>query len=176
MKKDSFFWGKVIKTHGLKGEISIRIEADNPQDYASLSMLFIERQKKLIPYFIQKMRLQGDKAHIKLQDIETVEEAAPLCGKNIFLPIELLPKLKGTKFYYHEITDFKVIDQTFGLVGNINTVLEYPNQAIIQISHQGKEVLIPITDEIIKKVDRRSKTMHIQAPEGLIELYLNDNL
>lgn len=172
-KEDCFYFGKVIKTHGIAGEISIRIDSDEPQAYAQLPMIFIETQKKLIPYFIQRLRLNSNKAYIKLEDVDAVDDAVSLCGKEIFLPLELLPKLSGNKFYYHEVPGFKVIDETFGLIGTIHTVLEYPNQAVFQIFHAEKEVLIPINDEIIKKVDRRSKSIQIAAPQGLIELYLN---
>ncbi len=171
--EDSFYFGKVIKTHGIKGEISIRIDADTPLTYRNISFFFLKIRNGLVPFFIQKLNIQHDKAIVKLQDLDTIEKAAELSGLDIFLPLEMLPKLKGNKFYYHEVPDFKVVDSKFGLVGTIEKVLEYPGQAIFQILNNGREVLIPIRDELIEKVDRRSKTVFITAPEGLIDLYLN---
>lgn len=172
-KEDCFYFGKVIKTHGIKGEISIRIDADSPQNYRQLSHIFLEIRNGLVPFFISKMGIHTDKAYVKLQDIDTVEAAAGLAGLDIYLPLELLPKLKGNKFYFHEVTGFTVIDTVAGELGPIEKVLEYPGQALFQIFSSGREVLIPIRDELIEKVDRRSKTIFINAPEGLIDLYVN---
>jgi 16S rRNA processing protein RimM len=66
-----------------------------------------------------------------------------------------------------------MVDEVMGEIGQIETVLEYPNQNVFQVFKDKKEILIPIRDEIIKKVDRKKKTITILAPEGLIDLYLN---
>jgi len=172
-KEDCFYFGKVIKTHGIKGEISIRIDADSPDAYRNIAFFFLEIRKSLIPFFVSKMGVQSDKAYVKLQDVDTVEKAAELAGLEIYLPLEMLPKLSGNKFYFHEMPGFKVVDAAFGPMGTIEKVLEYPGQAIFQIMLNGKEVLIPIKDEVIERLDRRSKTIYVKAPDGLIELYLN---
>ncbi len=173
MEKDQcFYFGKVIKTHGIKGEISIRIDADEPQEYLGLNFILLEIQRSLIPFFITKIGIHGNKAYVKLQDVDTIERASELAGLDIFLPLEQLPKLKGNKFYFHEVPGFKIVDEKHGLIGSLEQVLEYPGQALFQVLVGKKEVLIPILDEVITKVDRRSKTIYIQAPEGLIDLYL----
>lgn len=172
-KEDCFYFGKVIKTHGIKGEISIRIDADAPEAYRGISFFFLEIRKNLIPFFIDKMGIHSDKAYIKLKDVDSIEKAAELTGLEIYLPLELLPKLSGNKFYYHEVPGYKVVDAAYGPLGTIERVLEYPGQAIFQIIVNTKEVLVPIQDEVIERLDRRSKTIFIKAPEGLIDLYLN---
>lgn len=173
MEKDQcFYFGKVIKTHGIKGEISIRIDADEPQEYLGLNFILLEIQRSLIPFFITKIGIHGNKAYVKLQDVDTIERASELAGLDIFLPLEQLPKLKGNKFYFHEVPGFKIVDEKHGIIGSLEQVLEYPGQALFQVLVGKKEVLIPILDEVITKVDRRSKTIYIQAPEGLIDLYL----
>lgn len=172
-KEDCFYFGKVIKTHGIKGEISIRIDADDPSKYKGIEFILMDIHKSLIPFFIQKMSLHSNKANLKLQDVETIEKAMEFTGHELFLPLEMLPKLTGNKFYYHEVPGFKIVDENFGLVGIIDQVLEYPTQALFQVMVDNIEVLIPIQDEVITKVDRRSKTIYIQAPHGLIEMYLN---
>jgi len=58
------------------------------------------------------------------------------------------------------------------LIGIITEVLEYPHQAVLSINFRNKEILIPITDEIIVNVDRDKKHLYTNTPEGLIDLYL----
>lgn len=171
-KTDCFYFGKVIKTHGIKGEISIRIDADDPNHYREIQLLLIELGKKLIPFFPQFIKINTNKAYVKLQDVDSIEKAAELAGADIYLPLELLPKLRGNKFYFHEVPGFKVHDDEFGPVGLIEKVLEYPSQSVFQVIRENKEILIPIHDEIILKVDRKAKIIFVKAPEGLIEMYL----
>ena len=84
-----------------------------------------------------------------------------------------MPQLEEDEFYYNEIIGFKLIDETIGEIGAISDVLEYPTQAVIQVMKDGKEILIPIHDDIIQKVDKKAKTLTVKAPEGLIDMYLN---
>jgi 16S rRNA processing protein RimM len=172
-KEDCFYFGKVIKTHGIKGEISIRIDADDPSQYAGIRFILLDLNTGLIPFFIESMKINQNKAYVAIQDVKTVEKALELTGFEIYLPLDQLPKLKGNQFYFHEVAGYKVIDQEFGLIGTIDRVLEYPNQSVFQVFHKGKEILIPIQDEVIMKLNRKSRTFEIKAPDGLIDLYLN---
>ena len=172
-KNDCFFFGKVTKTHGLKGEITIKLDVVNPADFKYLRYLLIEDRGNLIPYFIENQKINGDKMFVQLQDVKTMEQAVVFLGKGVFLPNELLPELDDNDFYFKEIIGFKLIDEVKGEVGTISDVLEYPTQAVMQVMHDGKEILIPIHDDIIQKVNKKAKTLNIKAPDGLIDMYLN---
>ncbi|HOI31775.1 MAG: ribosome maturation factor RimM [Bacteroidales bacterium] len=173
-KEDCFYFGKVIKTHGLEGELSIRIDADDPMAYTTIEFLLVEKNKKLIPFYLKAFRLLNNKAYVAFEDINHIDEARNFTGSLLYLPLKFLPTLSGNKFYFHEVEGFTVTDQVFGEIGQIKTVLEYPNQALLQVFHGEKEVLIPIQDEIILEVNRKKKHLLIDAPEGLIEMYLNN--
>jgi 16S rRNA processing protein RimM len=145
---------------------------DQPESYRELEMVFIELKKKLVPYFIENIHFEKNKANLKLEDIDTIEEAERFINANIYLPLELLPKLRGNKFYFHEIPGFKVVDAAHGELGTVTRVIELSNNPLLSIDHQGKEILLPIADDIIVKLDRRARVLQVKAPEGLIELYL----
>lgn len=172
-KNDCFFFGKITKTHGLKGELTIKLDVANPSDFAELRYVLIEDRGNLIPYFIDYQKINSDKMFVKLQDVNKMEQALTYIGKAVFLPNELLPQLDDDEFYYKEIIGFKLVDAEKGEIGFISDVLEYPTQAVIQVMKDGKEILVPIHDDIIQKVNKKSKTLNIKAPEGLIDMYLN---
>lgn len=172
-KNDCFFFGKITKTHGLKGELTIKLDVANTEDFTDLRYLLIEDKGNLIPYFIDYLKINGDKMFVQLQDVIKLEQALFFIGKAVFLPNELLPQLADDEFYYKEIIGFKLIDAEKGEIGAISDVLEYPTQAVIQVIQDGKEILIPIHDDIIQKVNKKAKTLNIKAPEGLIDMYLN---
>ena len=138
-----------------------------------MKFFLLEINKVLTPFFVEKVVCSGDKFFVTIQDIKTVEAASTLTGKEVYLPLEMLPKLTGKQFYYHEIKGFTLVDDEKGELGPIADVIEYPTQAILQVFKDKKEILIPILDEVIQKVDRKAKKLFIKAPEGLIEMYLS---
>lgn len=178
MNKDQlFFLGTFGKPIGLKGEISFRFDCDNPADYQKINAIFIKTKNGLIPFKVTKLRLKhGMEGVFQLEGINFVEELNPIKGCDGFLPDSFLPRLSGNQFYYHEIIGYNLNDQHTGLVGKINDVLEYPQHDLFQIKHEsGKEILIPVRDELIVKVDRVNREIVVNVPEGLVDIYLSDS-
>jgi 16S rRNA processing protein RimM len=174
MTKDDFYYlGKILKTHGNKGQVIVHLDVDDPANYLGLESVYLDLHGERIPFFIASLELKHNrKAVIKFHDFETLEDAESLPGLEIYLPIANLPLLKGNQFYYHEIIGFHVIDQKHGDIGIIGEILEMPQQSLFRILFGDKEILVPIVDEVIQKVDRKKKLLMIRAPEGLIEIYL----
>ncbi len=170
--KGYFLLGKIIRTHGYKGGLKAIFDVDQPQEYRELDMLFVDLKDKLIPWVIENIHFENNKVNLKLADLNDIEGAEKLVGHYIYLPEELLPKLRGNKFYYHEVIGFAVIDEKHGDIGKIDRVIDLPNNPLFAVIFKDKEILLPITDEIIKKVDRKKKFIQVEAPEGLVELYL----
>ena len=171
-KEECFYLGRVSKTHGIKGEVTIRLDVDDPSMYRNMKFFLLEINKVLTPFFVEKVSCSGDKFYVTIQDVKTVEAASALTGKEVYLPLEMLPKLSGKQFYYHEVKGFTLVDEVHGELGPIDDVLEYPTQAILQVMKDDKEILIPILDHVIQKVDRKAKKLYVKAPEGLIDMYL----
>lgn len=81
--------------------------------------------------------------------------------------------MSGNQFYFHEVVGFKVVDELKGEIGICQDFLEVSNNPIMQVDHDGTEILIPASQQFITGVDRENKILSIQAPEGLIDVYLD---
>lgn len=175
-KEACYYLGKITRTNGNKGGVSIFFDVDNPQEYSELDAVFVEIKKQLIPFFIEEIKVHTSKntAVVYFEEIEDVESASTLTNSALYLPLASLPVLKGNKFYFHEVVDFLLIDKEFGEIGKIKDVLEYPNQALFQTFHKGKEVLVPINDQFILNVDRAKKEILLNLPEGLLDIYIEE--
>ncbi len=172
---DYFFLGKITKPHGLNGLLNVWLDVDNPSNYEDLEMVFVEMDNNLIPYFIKSINILNNKAIVDFQDIEDSEAASLLLQKDLYLPITMLPKKTGNSFYFHEVKNFELFDELRGRIGIIKSVLDYPNQALFQVFTDKKmEVLIPISNDIIKKIDREKQQIFVMSPEGLLDIYLDD--
>jgi len=174
MKKDDcFYLGKIVKKYSFKGEILVKLDTDQPELYENLDAIFVDLRGNLVPFFIEQSQLhKSELLRIKFEDVNTEEDADAILKSDLYLPLELLPKLEGNKFYFHEVIGFTIKDKNFGSVGTIKAINDSTAQALFEIDRDGIEILIPMNDEFIVQVDRDNKTIVVDVPEGLIDLYL----
>ncbi|MDO6595475.1 ribosome maturation factor RimM [Oceanihabitans sp. 2_MG-2023] len=174
-KEDCFYLGKIVKKYSFKGEVLVKLDTDEPEIYDGLESVFVDLRGNLVPFFIEKAQLhKSELLRIKFEDVDTDEDADAILKNELYLPLEFLPKLEDDKFYFHEITGFTVKDVNFGDVGIITGVNDTTAQALFEIDRDGIEILIPMNDHFIKKVDKENKVILVDTPEGLIDLYLEE--
>lgn len=176
MNKDQCFQiGRIAKVHGLRGEVNVVLDVDFPEDYEGLEHLFLEQKGRLVPFFLEHFVIQpGDRALAKFEELDTIESVEGLVGAEAYLPLTELPQLDEGQYYYHELVGFEVIDEALGLIGPVQIIYDLETQDLLGVIHQGKEVLIPIQDGIIVRVDKAAKKVFCQLPEGLLDIYLED--
>jgi len=172
-KEECFYLGKIAKKFSFKGEVLIYLDTDEPELYEDMESVFVEFNKNLIPFFIENSSLhKNDFLRVQFEDVDTEEEADKLIGCSIYLPLSMLPKLTGNKFYFHEVIGFEVEDKRLGVVGIIQSINDSTAQPLFEVLHGEAEILIPMVDHFIVEVDRKNKKIIMDLPEGLIEMYL----
>lgn len=171
--EDCFYLGKIVKKHSFKGEVIIKLDTDEPELYSNMESVFVKLGNNLVPFFIEKSSLsRGTMLRVKFEDVSSEDDADAIMRSEIYLPLALLPKLSGNKFYYHEVIGFTIVDASFGEVGVIKNINDTSAQPLFEIDREGNEIFIPMIDDFIKKVDRENKIIEVETPEGLIDLYL----
>ena len=174
-KKDCFYLGKIVKPFSFKGEVLIKLDTDEPESYENIDAVFIEVKDNLIPFFVEQSKLhKSDLLRVKFEDIDNENDVNSLLKCDLYLPLSALPKLNYDQFYFHEVIGFDVVDSIKGLIGTIKYINDNTAQTLIVIENENKEVLIPMNDDIIDSVNKSDKKIYITAPEGLIDLYLNE--
>ena len=172
-KEDCFYLGKIVRKHSFKGEVVIKLDTDEPELYKNMESVYVELGNNLVPFFIDKSSLhKGNQLRVQFEDVYSEEEADSILKSDVYLPLTLLPKLEGDKFYYHEVIGFSVFDSNFGEVGQIVHINDKAAQPLFEIDRDGTEIFIPMVDAFIKKVDRENNTIQVETPEGLIALYI----
>ena len=171
-KEDCFYLGKIVKKYSFKGELLAKLDTDQPELYEHLDAMFVQVRNNLIPFFIESSRLhKSELLRIKFEEVDTEADADALLKSELYLPLEFLPKLEGNKFYFHEVIGFKITDKNFGEVGTVKAINDSTAQALFEVDRNGIEILIPMNDEFIVEVNRETKTILVETPEGLIDLY-----
>jgi 16S rRNA processing protein RimM len=171
MNTESFFKiGWIVKPHGLKGEVTVMLEEDAPNDFSSIKSVFIEQDGRLIPYFIQHLSAQGKKAFIKFEDVNSPEDAGRISKQSFYLSKSLRPKAAPGQFYPDEVIAFEVHDQERGLLGKISEVVQAGPNRLLVLHYQGKEVLIPVNAPFITSVNMGRRKIKVELPEGFLDL------
>jgi len=173
-KEECFYLGKIVRKHSFKGEVVIKLDTDEPELYRNMESFFVEHSKDLIPFFIEESLLQkGNQLRVRLEGVDTEQDADAIMNAGIYLPLAFLPKLTGTKFYFHEIIGFTAVDINYGDFGSITGINDATAQSLFEIEQEGTQILIPMIDEFIKEIDRKAKRVVLETPPGLIEMYLS---
>ncbi len=172
-KEDCFYLGKIAKKFSFKGEVLIYLDTDEPELYENMESVFVEFNKNLVPFFIENSSLhKNDFLRVQFEDVDSEAEADTLLGCEIYLPLTMLPKLSGNKFYFHEVIGFEIEDKRLGIFGVIQSINDTTAQPLFEVLNGEVEMLIPMIDHFLVEIDRKNKKVVMDLPEGLIEMYL----
>jgi len=176
-KKEYFYFGKIIKPHGYKGDLTVRFDVSNYVDYldvfedlSAINAFFVEENEHFLPYFIENIETKN-KGHFKLkfEDVDDESTANSLRGKDIYYPLE--------KEIKDEIEDeintwvgFSVFDEKDKKIGLVNNVVDFSGNILLQVTKNNEDILIPFIDEMIIQVNNDKKEITMEIPEGLIEM------
>ena len=172
-KEDCFYLGKIAKKFSFKGEVLIYLDTDEPELYENMESVFVEFNKNLVPFFIENSSLhKNDFLRVRFEDVDSEAEADKIIGLAIYLPLSMLPKLSGNKFYFHEVIGFEIEDKRLGVFGKIISINDSSSQPLFEVVNGSVEILVPMIDQFLLKIDRENKKVIMDLPEGLVEMYL----
>lgn len=164
--------GYTKKPHGLKGELKVLIDDLYLDDFLDAETIFLELKGKKLPFFIESVR-EGNEILVKLEDIDSKEAADNIASKEIFLresDIVPLDERELEEDDFVQYLGYQVQDSELGLIGAIEEIIEYPQQMMAVVNYQDREVLIPMNEAFIKKIQKKEKIIHMELPEGLLDL------
>ncbi|MCA6422142.1 MAG: 16S rRNA processing protein RimM [Flavobacterium sp.] len=172
-KEDCFYLGKIAKKFSFKGEVLVYLDTDEPELYENMESVFVEFNNNLVPFFIESSSLhKNDFLRVRFEDVDSEEEADKLIGLEVYLPLSMLPKLTGNKFYFHEVIGFEIEDKRLGIFGRIVSINDTSAQPLFEVLNGEVEMLIPMIDHFLVEIDRKNKKVIMDLPEGLVEMYL----
>ncbi|MGQ0739313.1 MAG: ribosome maturation factor RimM [Bacteroidota bacterium] len=167
-----FSIGKFVAVHGLKGELLLKHELGKKTSLKGLQAIFIEEKKDLfIPWFIESAKIKSeDEVYIKLEGASTREAAMKLSQKKVWLS-EADFKNFAAKTSRANLLGYTIIDKKEQL-GEILELIEQPHQLLCRLEIKGKEVLIPLHEGSLQKINHKKKEVIVVLPAGLLDIYL----
>lgn len=162
--------GFVMKPHGLKGQVTISLDPEAPVDFDSIDTVFLEQNERLLPYFIENISLKGNRAFLKLEEVDTPEEAGRIARSSIYLPKTARPKSGRGEFYDDEVIGFEVEDSKEGVLGTVAEIVRAGGNRLLSVTSEAREVLIPLNGPFIDGVNKTRKRISVTLPDGFLDL------
>lgn len=164
--------GKLSKLHGVRGELILQATDPLPKKLDKTERLFLIIDGLPVPFFISDIIIRNDiTAIVKFDDINTAEEAEDLIGLEVLFEQKTKSKKKFT-VAADDVKGYLVYDINHGDIGKVNSILNYNNNLLLQVFKNKTEILIPVSESTIQAINDKKKTITIECPVGLLELYL----
>lgn len=174
---DCYYLGYISSGSSRGSKLTIKLDTDNPEYYKKLESVLIQMNtsdQTPVPFFIDKfLRLAGNELSLEIRLNNQLPDTTFLKGKQVYLPLSHLPELKGNKFYYHEIIGFNVEDKVKGSIGKVKDIFDGNAHPILVVMNGEKEILLPLNDSVVERLDKSSGVIYVTAPDGLVDLYLS---
>lgn len=169
-REDSYTIGFIMRPHGLKGELTISLNVNAPENWSQIKSVFVDKNGSLVPYFIEWINIQKNRAILKFEDVSSYDQAAVFKGNSLHLAIKQRPKLKKGEFYDDEIIDFQIVDESLGFLGVVKDVERSGISRFLIVNYQEKELLIPVQFPILKSIDKVKKEISVNLPDGFLDI------
>jgi len=164
--------GKFVAAHGVKGELVLKHELGKKTSLKGLQTIFIEERKNsFLPWFIENTRIKNaEEVFLKLEGVSTRETAIKLMQKEVWLIKPDVEKF-AAKSSPLNLLGYKIVSRGQNL-GEIIEVIEQTHQMLCKLEIKEKEVLIPLNEDTLQKIDHKKKEIIVILPDGLLEIYL----
>jgi 16S rRNA processing protein RimM len=164
--------GYVQKPHGIHGELVIRFQEEYYESLEDYPILFLEIDNLLVPYFIPEDGLRfksGESVITRLDWVDSDKKAKALCGLSVYVSQDDVIE-QGDDLSTNVLIGYTLFDETLGLIGEITDVNDYSGNLLLSVEYEGKDVLVPLNEELIVRLDEDLQEIELRIPEGLFNL------
>ena len=168
--------GRIVRTHGVRGEVVVESCSDFPDRFAALTRVVLLSPEEPEAAGPREMTVTGVKAHragaiLRLDGVATMEAAESLRGALVGVPRDEAVPLAPGEFYAFELIGLDVVTKTGERLGTLRDVLRYPAHDVYEVwdEARGREVLLPATSNVVLDVDLERRVMVVELLEGLVD-------
>jgi 16S rRNA processing protein RimM len=169
-KSDCLHVGTLVKLYGYKGGFVLALDEPLGEEIEKWEWIFLDVDGLLVPFFIDTISLTGEiTAYVTFDDIISETQARRFLNCELFQKKSLVPK-PTTRLETDLLKGYEVIDKKTNRIGKVDEIINYNQNLLIRILNGKKEILVPLADQIIVRINHKKKEIEISAPEGLFDL------
>ena len=160
--------GSIKKVYSYKGYVIVEWLYNHIEISEEIDYFFLIIDKKPVPFFVEDYFSKGNRLAVKFEDIDDELSAKKIIGYDISLSESDI--ISFEEDIINELIGFRVIDNKIGYLGNIEDIMQITGNELAKITYNGKEVLLPLNEDLIYSKDIDKKELRYNLPDGLLEL------
>lgn len=166
--------GSVLRAHGLRGEVLVLPDSENPARFQSGSELFVREGARLRRLEVASSRSHRGRELVQFVDVRDRDGAEALQGALLEAPEESVPAAEEGTFYYFQLVGCRVVDRALGDLGEVTEVVEDGGGVLLSVArrHRGDgdgSVLIPFANQLLPEINVEERLIRSDLPPGLLE-------
>jgi 16S rRNA processing protein RimM len=167
-REDCIILGTISKTHGVRGEMIIRIADPLFEPDENWESLFLQMDGILVPFFISSLQAPtADEWIVCFDDYDNKDSIQNLVGTQVWIHRDLIAT-QVDQIYMDELTGFSLINARTGRQGLITDFMDIPGNPVFEVSLKGEILLVPAQDDLIQEIDSENQKLIMQLPEGIM--------
>lgn len=164
-------YGKVLKPHGIHGEVKVMVFGGELEDLSSIERLvvvcgFSGEHREL---HIEGVKYCANGAIVKFGGVDSKEQAESLRGVTLFVDTEALPERGEDEYYWHELIGLGVYDENGRQLGTVSGLLDRASQSLLVVAGDGDEFYVPMVEVFVKEINLKESKIVIRPLPGLID-------
>ncbi len=169
--ENCFLLGTLVKTHGYGGQIVLKVNLQYQEKLEILESVFLLMDGILVPLFIEEMEEYNISSFLlKIDEINSKNEAVGFIGKDVFLPVAELEKENHSSQSSVSLIGYQLRSEDNLSLGYVKEIREIPGNPLFIISYMESEIMIPANDELILDINHEARIISMTIPDGLLPL------
>lgn len=167
--EDKFRVGVIANTHGVRGEVKVFPTTDDPKRYQDLKEVLLDTGKDLLSLEIVSVRFFKNLVIVKFKGIDNINDIEKYKGCDLYVTRENAVPLEEGEYYIADIIGSAVVTEEGENFGELTDVIETGANLVYVVQHQGKEVLLPVIPDCVRKVDVENQVITVHIMKGLLD-------
>jgi 16S rRNA processing protein RimM len=162
--------GKIVNTHGVKGEVKVIPLTDNPERYSKLKSVYIESPSGLLEYHLSGVKYLKNFVIVKFEEVEGMDAAEALKDKVLKIDRANAVKLPKNSFFICDLIGCEVIEANGTVLGKLKDILQTGSNDVYTVVDENKrEILIPALKSVVNEISIENKRITVTLPKGLLD-------
>lgn len=168
--QEYFEIGKIVNTHGLKGEVKVIPLTDDPQRFKKLKTVYIEKNSSLEQIEIEDVKFQNNMLILKIKGVNDINVAEKLRESYLKVDRKDAVKLPKDAFFICDLIDCEVIDEGGKILGILKEILKTGSNDVYVVKKENeKDLLIPALKSVVTEISIENKKIFVRLPKGLVD-------
>ena len=160
--------GKILKCHGLRGQLKVKSYLESDDILQNLDKLFLKQGGcEVLSSKLESVQITHKGILLKLEGINDTESAEKLIGYQVLIQANALEQLPEDEYYWWEIIGLEVIREDGLILGRIDSIFPTGSNDVYVCRGKEREILLPAIADVIKKIDKEKGIMIVRLLDGL---------